>query len=237
MSDLRPLPRKLKAWLKEKFKGADAPEIRRSLAKHLDAATLKNVVELGARLSELHDAREDEDLNYDDHAVCEQTASTYMQVVQILLDAGFDVPHRMWHPENYRTDPDEEVHQRVMDDFPCIRSWQVQEFLRPDSVLSQSPVLSTYPYGPTYWLDLYLEHVEGVAYGDFDGPEDAGEDGAGEDDDQEPAASLLRARAKLDAIREVLPPVDWEANQRTNDWLDAQFQKKGRRRISRRPKK
>jgi hypothetical protein len=59
----------------------------------------------------------------------------------------------------------------------------------------------------------------------------------GEDDDQEPAASLLRARAKLDAIREILPPVDWDANQRMNDWLDAQFQKKGRRRISIRPKK
>ena len=129
--------------------------------------------------------------------------------------------------------PDEEVHQRIMSDFQCIRSWQVTEFLRPDSVLSQSPVPSTYPYGPTYWLDLYLEHVEGVEYGDFDEPEAVDEEG----EDPEPATSLLRARAKLDAIRAALPEVDWEANQRMNDWLDEQFKQRGHRRLTLRPKK
>ena len=41
-------------------------------------------------------------------------------------------------------------------------------------------------------------------------------------------ASLVGARARLDAIRAALPAVDWSANASTNAYLDAEFAKMGR---------
>jgi hypothetical protein len=48
----------------------------------------------------------------------------------------------------------------------------------------------------------------------------------------EPLASLAAARAKLGAIRAALPDVDQETDRQVGAWLDAEFTKKGRRKLA-----